>query len=400
MISSLFIPHLLAIAASSTVLVVRPGGHFSQIQSAVHAASDGDTVLVKAGTYTGFSIGHKSINVVADTGQFVQVNGTISVSGLGTGQSAVLVGLFGNGALDGLTLSNNAGSVRMESCTLNGATAQCGAGRGAAIATSADVCLSRCHVVGGASQVETPDGDGLFATGSNVAVYDGECRSNTGQLICDASDCIGSFGGNGAEISSTFLFASLSTFKGGGGGLAPCGKIGCLFSCLGGLGGSGLVLESSSTAELLADTFVPGPGGAPETGGTLGPGQAIVGTGADESAGNSPTMHIDNPVRELSNVMVRVAGQNGDDVYLFMSRRTSFRFIPGYTGVLIPDQPGPPTFLGTVGPSQVFVTSITIPALGPGVDALNYYLQSAHHDTSGGWTLGTPVSLVVLSSAF
>jgi hypothetical protein len=46
-------------ASAQHVLVVDAAGPYTQIQPAVDAAANGDTVLVHAGTYDGFSIGDK-----------------------------------------------------------------------------------------------------------------------------------------------------------------------------------------------------------------------------------------------------------------------------------------------------------------------------------------------------
>src|SRR5262245_6669651 len=67
--------------ARAGVLVVSrtpgPGIDFTQIQPAVNAAVDGDTILVRNGSYMPFKIDGKSLTVVADgTSVLLDANGT------------------------------------------------------------------------------------------------------------------------------------------------------------------------------------------------------------------------------------------------------------------------------------------------------------------------------------
>src|SRR5262245_59533449 len=69
----------LAPAQSSHVLVVAPsGGQFTTIQAAIDAAENGDSILVKAGTYPGFSIiARARLDVVAEVDAIVNVGGVL-----------------------------------------------------------------------------------------------------------------------------------------------------------------------------------------------------------------------------------------------------------------------------------------------------------------------------------
>lgn len=401
----------LATWVNANVLVVDAtgGGSFIDIQPAVDAATAGDTILIKTGTYSGFTIGDKSLNIVTDAHNTVQLVGSVHIGGTSSTTTVVLVGLqvSGDAGLDALAITSCLGSVRVERCQFVATDGvNCLAGDGANVANSPDVSFAGCTLRGAASHqaLSHLDSEGLSASGSSVASYDSTMSGIQASSICDggASECYGAFGGDGAFLEQSFLFASNGHFTGGGGGSyqSACGAIGCSMSCAGGMGGSGLILLSPSIAVLLTDTFVPGAGGSSGPGGTAGPGATIDGSGATMLAGRARMMRVQNPVRELATVPIRIFGQPGDAVYLFMSTQTSFRYVPNYNGVQIPKHPSAPTFVGMIDSTGMLVTQITFPDLGPGVDAGNEYLQAAHQDVHGQWTFGTPASLIVLDQSF
>ena len=111
----------LSAARATDVWVVDQGGggDFTTIQAAVHVAADGDTVLVRAGSYAGFAVNAKGVAGVADAGAFVALQGSIQVENLPTGSVVHLAGLsvLASGHADvtlnsGLYLQNNQGPVR------------------------------------------------------------------------------------------------------------------------------------------------------------------------------------------------------------------------------------------------------------------------------------------------
>ena len=93
-------------------------------------------------------------------------------------------------------------------------------------------------------------------------------------------------------------------------------------------------------------------------------------------------------------------GEPGDDVYLFLSRGTSFRYVSGFRGVQLTKQPGPPVHLGVVPQNGVLNPHYDMPDLGGSVQSRTYYFQAALRDPQGVWTFTSPVSLVVLDQAF
>jgi hypothetical protein len=68
--------------ARADVLTVGPTAVFAEVQTAVDAAADGDTILVARGNYASFSIVDKAVTVVADTGADVFVDGPLAVAQL------------------------------------------------------------------------------------------------------------------------------------------------------------------------------------------------------------------------------------------------------------------------------------------------------------------------------
>jgi hypothetical protein len=407
---SLFVLVHFALTASgqSRVLVVsHSSGPFFDIQSAVDAASDRDTVLVKSGAYPGFSIDDKRLNVIADTNAAVLVTSLVQVRNLRPGRDVVLVGLTvappGTAGADALDIEDDRGSVRVESCDLNGFHAAAG-GRGAVIANADDVAFTFSHITSGAADQTNHVGcAGLLAFHSKVALYDAESHGGDGSYGCPS----GFTGGAGIDLQSTFLFTSRCRSYGGNGGNGSSGGLGCGCGADGGSGGSGLRLVGGSVATLLAGRFVGGAGGQRDCGDCGGcggvdgtPGASIQGAGATVITQPGRMLQVPNPVREVASFPVTVAGRSGDQVYLFVSRETAFRYSPGYQGVSFTQQPLPRIFLGTIGASGTLSTTLSFPDLGPGIDSRNNYLQAAVLDATGSWILSDLSSLVVLDRAF
>ncbi len=86
------------------------GSQFTDIQSAVDAAADGDRILVRAGTYVSFAIDGKALTVLGDPGTFLfGFWPTVTVRHTFAGQDVVVAGLAG---VQGLSLSG----VKIEDC--------------------------------------------------------------------------------------------------------------------------------------------------------------------------------------------------------------------------------------------------------------------------------------------
>ena len=83
------------IAFAQQVWSVDPAGtgSFSTIQEAIDAVAPGDLILVESGTYGGFRIAGKPIQVRAAAGAEVVVTGVASIGGMKDGAAAVLEGL-------------------------------------------------------------------------------------------------------------------------------------------------------------------------------------------------------------------------------------------------------------------------------------------------------------------
>src|SRR5690349_9408266 len=70
------------------------------IAAAVAAASEGDLVLVRSGTYAGFVVDDKALVIALDVGALVTIEGTIEIDNLAGGKSLVLEGLSVHGPVN------------------------------------------------------------------------------------------------------------------------------------------------------------------------------------------------------------------------------------------------------------------------------------------------------------
>jgi hypothetical protein len=338
----------------------------------------------------------------------VIVSGTVQVANVALSRDVVLAGLRVNGSGHGLLLLNDAGSVRVQGCALNGNDFGGISLYGAQVVGCDDVAFSSC-VLQGALDAQW-SGAGLSMTGSHTAVYDSVLRGGQGfdgdcYLADDGGD-----GGAGAIAIDSFLFASGSTFSGGNGGDAAYG--GCSSFDDGGDVAPGLYLQGSGTAaNVLQCTFTGGYGGmfSCTLGGCGQSGQRALpiyvpfGASLTMLLGTSRKLVAPRVVRESpATVPLTIHGVAGDTVFLIISRQASFKYVPGQAGVLQSPQSPPPVILnlGVIPPGGVLNLSIPSFDLGAGVQSRTYFLQTLHRMPNGQRVLGSPGSLVIVDSAY
>ncbi len=204
-------------SASAAVLRVGNGHPYSQISTAVTAAQDGDTVLVDGGWYGAFVVSGKSLTIVAEQGQAVSISffGIVplrsTVQGLQAHQRVVIRGIDGP-----FHLYDNAGTVRLEDCTIVGQPGDCASvfcvppTAGVEATDSASVAITRCSLEGGAGNSNTVPpfnhcvggGPGLKVFGSTVALYDSTVSGGAASGSCPA--------GTPTDISSGAVLQGLS----------------------------------------------------------------------------------------------------------------------------------------------------------------------------------------------
>src|SRR5688572_15695587 len=128
--------------ARAGVITVGPAGAHAAIQPAVDAALDGDTVLVAPGTYAGFTVDGKHLQVVAASSP-VTVNGTVVLRNVAAGGSATLAGFV----FPFLQLTTCAGSLRIQASTI-GQMFGLALPPTVTVDQCADVALTHCMVSG------------------------------------------------------------------------------------------------------------------------------------------------------------------------------------------------------------------------------------------------------------
>jgi hypothetical protein len=408
----------LAAVASASVLVVSPGGAITQIQQAVNLASEGDTILVESGSYSGFTVNGLSLAIAGDAGSTVRVEGAVSILNLHEGQVVVLQNLNVHGPNGGtpsvqpaITLANDTGRVRIQGCSVIGGNADVCAqvvvdGGDAIHADSCDdVALIHCVSRGGNSTTDGNEivfgigGNGALATLSVLTAYESNVYGGDGSVCCD-----GSSGGNGLSLrAGSFLFGSGCQAIGAAGANAQY-----VCTCAyGGDGGDGVKLSGMSQAFVLAwtsqgGTYGHGSGGfgCIPSDGDGGPGmnEAIAtGSSITHWAGTARTMTAPSPVHAGTNAALVLRGVPGEHVMLFVSDATLDRFIPSWDGVLLVDARPPHGVSVDLGFVPVGgVLSAQLPIADPGVPAKTFYLQAVFSDLVGTKQLGTPGCMVVL----
>jgi hypothetical protein len=414
-------------AAAQSVWVVDDtpgvGVDFASIQTAVDAAADGDVLLVRAGTYSAFTIFAKSLVVSAELAAQVKVQGGIGVRGLLPTQSVVLRGLdVVNPHEEGATLKNDAGPVWIEDCTLVGGVGDNSldglfAGEPlhsfpAALVEGCDeVVFARCELRGGHGltlwdeeyQYDAgDDGHGLSLDGGRVSLFACQLVGGEGGDVQDTTTDTGGLGGDAARVASGSLFASGAHFAGGDGGWGDSDLWGCGG---GGSGGDGVQLSFGGSPELRHQdcSFDPGTGGIGGPGCSAGPDgldvRVVAGT-AVALSGAARGLSVSSPHREGESATFAFEGVAGDAVVAAVSAAQGHLPLDAFAGTLVLD----PAFLvypmGTVPAGGVLSVPVAIPgAADPATLARRVLVQSAHVDGSPAVWLGHGSALLMLDSS-
>jgi len=397
------------------VLVVDASGagDFTDLQPAVDFAADGDTLLVKTGTYGHFRLDAKGLVVLAEAGATVTIQELVtdtSISNLGKGQMVLLSGLVFRGLgehADGLCLWRNTGPVRVQSCTLLGGDAleypEGDGGNGAYVCECPDVAFTDCTIRGGHGSDDGDDpcfgcqlgsgGYGMWMDRSTVTVN--RCTITGGDGGSSPSwGGDGGDGGHGAALDNSNYVAVDSRFQGGDGGdssdvFPVCGR-----------GGAGLWVEPTSVVHELACSFAGGKAGS-TFGGECADGQDVVGS-VTSLSGPARAMLTERVVREGQTYDLAFHGAPRDAVYLASSPATLYRFLPSLRGVhlLAPIQPSSRARTGTIPGSGAFSITVTQPDLRPGEQSRIVHTQAIFVDRLGAPIVTNLQSLVVLDSGF
>lgn len=419
---AMLLPVLLSLAPDVLVVDDDPGGDFLEIQAAVEAAADGDTILVRAGQYAPVFVDGRGVTITADTDALVELPALL-VRNTSSDQRFVARGLdvvptgLATGLIElGIEIEDCAGTVLIEDCRaigpMTGPDLLFPPSPATRVRSSDNVFLVDVLSFGSESiqqTFETTGGRGLSCVFSTLSIFGGEYRGGPG-LDGDGPFLFfnepGSGGGDGMVVDSSELFLSGVTIVGGDGGdgvdggadggfVAPCSE--------GGNGGD--ALDAPSTTVTYRDTAfvvgVGGLGGAPLPDSPACPdgvpGEVIAGAMASivSEAGAARALDVSpNPIREGELATIRFTGEPGDSVLWALSPQASAAPIPFLGGPVLIG--GTPFLLatGVVPAGGELVTTVPLGSFAPGVEAIELVEQALHVAVGGEVVISSP-SLVV-----
>ncbi len=399
------------LTADVIVVSAAGGGAVTAIQPAIDAANDGDTVLVKPGSYFGVcTVDGKALTIVGDAGALPNVS-SLWIKNVPLGSTVTLARLKVPGAsTTALRVENCQGAVRVVACEASGLGAL-GSGRHAVELThSGDVAFARCVFKGGNGFWDSQNcigqfsfgGTGLLSASSRSAVYDCEIRGGRGGTGAAQSGP----GANGVTVIDedeigAFLFLAHSLLQGGNAGPTNCLDE----DPYGGPGGHGLAMGEtleSVDVHLLDDSIFGGLSTAPDWSSPVAP---IAGGRPFQYVVSSLELTLPAIAREGEFLTLTFTGDPGDHVYLNDGVETTFDLVPSYRGVVVAPFPtssaGPvrERRWGVIPASGVLKQIYRAPILPPGVEAQTRFLQ-AYRVRANGITLGSFAALTVLDSSF
>jgi hypothetical protein len=400
--------------AANQVHIVGTGG-FSTLQSAIDAASDGDTLLLKTGVFTTGTIVDKGLTIVTDDPADIGIHRIreLKIQNLAAQKTVVVRGVefteFGWSPTPRIDITGCSGTVLIEDCQANRSVPAA-----VRVTNSAAVFLARCVVEGrsGQAMVGTAALPALIATNSQVFAYDSVIEGGAGAHDVGNPDQLypglATDGGTGAEITGGALFASGTIVSGGDGGdiLNGLGYSG-FGPFYAGDGGAALKLSGGAISRRLQSPLIPGAAGV-----TLKPppfysgsaGVAVIDEGGSQFVISefARKLELVTPVREGGSQSVSLSGQPFEPAWLLFSLGTQGGYISGLKGALLPALPVTLVALGALDFQGKLDFDVALPAdvLPPGVDAVTIQLQGMFAGANSPILLSSPSATVLLDDVF
>lgn len=396
----LALPVLATQAAAQSVIIVDdipgPGVDHATIQDGINAAGPSDVILVRAGSYAGFTIDGKGAKIIADV-QGTAISDVITISNVGPSDEVVLNGFAITSVIGtALDVQACAGTVWLENLSIDSSgTPVFMVNDGARFTTCDSVVIADCAITSGGSLLAGANGggNGLLAQLSNVWLYDTTVEGGT---------IAGSVpGAPGLSVSGGEAFASGCTFTGGRGG--DGGLVGPFQVCEdGAVGGIGVNVTGNSLVRLFDSVGIGGPGG---TSGGLGCSNGAQGPATFTGAGaqlieqnpvfGSRSYEIPNPITSGQTGVLSWTGVPGELAWgVFSITQTPFYF-PLFNGIYAPGAPQILLYVGTIPPSGQLDIPITV-NLQPGKPFVFIWEQGLFYSLEDGFVLGTPRGSLIL----
>lgn len=402
-----------------------PSADHVNLQAAVDAAKDGDTLLVKPGNYDGFLLSGKGLTVLAEYKQSFTLNedAQVIVTDLSPAQDFVVRGAREETGLpftdDGSQwgFQNCAGLIWIEDCVLPEPSIQHPVAPGMQLGFKNKLYaenVERLVVV--RSVLQGSGGESFFSFGTSghagleardcrsLTVFESEIHAGPGGQGQD-SDSLGAKGGTGLRAwgcADVFLARSLLVGGGGGDSWDENGSAG-------GAGGDALLISSLSGSDpafgvtLRECELLPGVGGINLfQGNNPGPpGQTYVGASGTlvQEAGSARGLVAPTPVREGNVLRFHLDGESGDFAFLILGAGTSTLQLAGVGGVLVVEPVLPLKFVG-VSSGPDLILPVAVPDLPVGITAMELPAQGLFISSTFGVVLGSTTHVTLLDAAF
>ncbi len=380
---------------------------FNTIQAAVDEAANGDVVLVRGGSYSGFTVDGKSL-WIARLGTNNVGAGPVVVTNLAMDQRVVLSGLSISASSifsPALHVLDNLGHVRVDDCGIYGRSRypleRLDGGPGAVIEDSRAVTFANSRLFGGMGGLSwfSPGGNGgsaLVSAHSTPAFYDCEIRGGGGGPV--ESGGPGGDGGPACHVLSRSVFVSGGAVTGGDGGGAHI-KTG---GEPGGDGGVGVIVEANAAMQLLGAPVSGGAGGVSFWGPDGVSGAASSGAGTLTELQETPRLLSAELVTSQSNLVeLEIRGAPGDRVYFGTSMSPGFTLSPSALGydLLAPNARFNLRPIGTI-PEFVSTLKVQVPLLDIGAQPMRpLFGQAIVVDVYGRVVRSGPVHFLVANCA-